>query len=127
MAESLMTTLINKGMGRGDAHELMRKISLKASSENKSLKTLLWRAKKIYDDYRTLSGYSFYLERIYTIFEKEKEPRLLEKALKLVHETLKTHPDDNQFLAHEARIIGLLDSHKNTDRFFKSLEYWYNN
>jgi len=38
MAESLMTTLIGKGMGRGDAHELMRKISLKASSENKSLK-----------------------------------------------------------------------------------------
>ena len=37
MAESLMTTLISKGMGRGDAHELMRKISLKAASENKSL------------------------------------------------------------------------------------------
>jgi adenylosuccinate lyase len=37
MAESLMTTLIGKGMGRGDAHELMRKISLKAASENKSL------------------------------------------------------------------------------------------
>jgi len=38
MAESLMTTLIGKGIGRGDAHELMRKISLKAASENKSLK-----------------------------------------------------------------------------------------
>jgi adenylosuccinate lyase len=33
-----MTTLIGKGFGRGDAHELMRKISLKAASENKSLK-----------------------------------------------------------------------------------------
>ena len=29
MAESLMTTLISKGMGRGDAHELMRKTALK--------------------------------------------------------------------------------------------------
>jgi adenylosuccinate lyase len=38
MAESLMTTLISKGMGRNDAHELMRKTSLRAVKENKSLK-----------------------------------------------------------------------------------------
>ncbi len=38
MAESLMTTLIGEGMGRGDAHELMRKISLRAVEENKTLK-----------------------------------------------------------------------------------------
>ena len=38
MAESLMTTLIGKGMGRGDAHELMRKTSLKAVEQNKTLK-----------------------------------------------------------------------------------------
>jgi len=38
MAESMMTTLIGKGMGRGDAHELMRKTALKAAKENKSLK-----------------------------------------------------------------------------------------
>lgn len=38
MAESLMTTLISKGMGRGDAHELMRKTSLKAVKEGKTLK-----------------------------------------------------------------------------------------
>jgi adenylosuccinate lyase len=38
MAESLMTTLISKGMGRGEAHELMRKTSLKAAKENKTLK-----------------------------------------------------------------------------------------
>ena len=38
MAESLMTTLISKGMGRGEAHELMRKTALKASKENKTLK-----------------------------------------------------------------------------------------
>ena len=38
MAESLMTTLISKGMGRGDAHELMRKTSLKAVREGKTLK-----------------------------------------------------------------------------------------
>jgi adenylosuccinate lyase len=38
MAESLMTTLIGKGIGRGEAHELMRRISLKAASQEKSLK-----------------------------------------------------------------------------------------
>jgi adenylosuccinate lyase len=38
MAESLMTTLINKGMGRGDAHELMRKTALKAVELDKTLK-----------------------------------------------------------------------------------------
>lgn len=38
MAESLMTTLIGKGMGRGDAHELMRKTALRAAEQNKTLK-----------------------------------------------------------------------------------------
>ena len=37
MAESMMTTLIKKGMGRGEAHELMRKTSLKAVRLNKTL------------------------------------------------------------------------------------------
>jgi adenylosuccinate lyase len=40
MAESLMTILIGKGMGRGDAHELMRKIALKAVEEEKTLKEI---------------------------------------------------------------------------------------
>ena len=40
MAESLMTALIDKGMGRGDAHELMRKTALLAVQENKSLKEM---------------------------------------------------------------------------------------
>ena len=40
MAESLMTTLIGKGMGRGDAHELMRKTALKAIEEEKTLKEI---------------------------------------------------------------------------------------
>lgn len=38
MAESLMTTLVQKGMGRGDAHELMRQTALKAAAEKISLK-----------------------------------------------------------------------------------------
>lgn len=38
MAESLMTKLIEKGIGRGKAHELMRKTSLNAVERNKSLK-----------------------------------------------------------------------------------------
>ena len=37
MAESLMTTLVQHGMGRGNAHELMRKTALQASAEQKSL------------------------------------------------------------------------------------------
>lgn len=40
MAESLMTTLIAKGMGRGDAHELMRTIALQAAKEHKTLKEI---------------------------------------------------------------------------------------
>ena len=40
MAESLMTTLIGKGMGRGDAHELMRKTSLRAVEKGKTLKEI---------------------------------------------------------------------------------------
>jgi adenylosuccinate lyase len=38
MAESLMTKLVSKAMGRGDAHELMRKLSLQAVKQNKTLK-----------------------------------------------------------------------------------------
>jgi adenylosuccinate lyase len=38
MAESLMTALIEKGLGRGEAHELMRKTSLKAAKEGKNLR-----------------------------------------------------------------------------------------
>ena len=41
MAESLMTTLINKGMGRGEAHEIMRKTSLKTAREGKTLKEVI--------------------------------------------------------------------------------------
>jgi len=40
MAESLMTALIEKGMGRGDAHELMRKTAIQAVQENSSLKDM---------------------------------------------------------------------------------------
>jgi len=38
MAESLMTKLIEKGFGRDEAHSLMRKLSMKAIEQNKSLK-----------------------------------------------------------------------------------------
>ena len=41
MAESIMSTLIKKGMGRGEAHELMRKTSIKAVKQNKTLKDIL--------------------------------------------------------------------------------------
>ena len=41
MAEAVMTTLIEKGIGRGDAHELVRHCSLKAVKENTQLFTVL--------------------------------------------------------------------------------------
>ena len=47
MAEAVMTNLIEKGMGRGDAHELMRTCSLKAASENKQLLSVLIENPKI--------------------------------------------------------------------------------
>ncbi|MDH7507392.1 MAG: adenylosuccinate lyase [Candidatus Thermoplasmatota archaeon] len=46
MSESLMTMLISKGMGRGDAHELMRKVSLKAVQQNKTLKEVFMEENK---------------------------------------------------------------------------------
>ena len=46
MAESLMTTLVQHGMGRGDAHELMRKTALKAAAENISLKEAFMKKNK---------------------------------------------------------------------------------
>jgi adenylosuccinate lyase len=49
MAESLMTTLISKGLGRGEAHELMRKISLNATKNNISLKKSFMEENKKYN------------------------------------------------------------------------------
>lgn len=47
MAEAVMTKLVEKGMGRGDAHELVRTCSLKAVSENKQLLTILLENPKV--------------------------------------------------------------------------------
>ncbi len=47
MAESLMTMLISKGVGRGNAHELMRKASIKATEQNKTLKEVVLDDKEI--------------------------------------------------------------------------------
>jgi len=47
MAEAVMTKLVEKGMGRGDAHELVRTCSLKAASENKLLLSVLLENPKI--------------------------------------------------------------------------------
>lgn len=47
MAEAVMTKLVEKGMGRGDAHELVRTCSLKAASENKQLLSALLENPKI--------------------------------------------------------------------------------
>jgi adenylosuccinate lyase len=41
MAEAVMTKLVEKGMGRGDAHELARTCSQKAIAEGKGLLTIL--------------------------------------------------------------------------------------
>jgi adenylosuccinate lyase len=47
MAEAVMTKLVEKGMGRGDAHELIRTCSLKAASENKQLLSVLLENPKV--------------------------------------------------------------------------------
>ncbi|MFH1100468.1 MAG: adenylosuccinate lyase [Methanobacteriota archaeon] len=47
MAEAVMTKLVAKGMGRGDAHELVRVCSMKAVAEQTELKTVLAREKKV--------------------------------------------------------------------------------
>jgi adenylosuccinate lyase len=47
MAEAVMTKLVEKGIGRGDAHELMRTCSLKAISENKQLLSMLLENPKV--------------------------------------------------------------------------------
>ncbi|MBN2602776.1 MAG: adenylosuccinate lyase [Candidatus Thermoplasmatota archaeon] len=47
MAESLMTLLVEKGVGRGDAHELMRKASNRSVELNKTLKEVVLNDKEI--------------------------------------------------------------------------------
>jgi adenylosuccinate lyase len=47
MAEAVMTKLVEKGMGRGEAHELVRTCSLKAASENKQLLSALLENPKV--------------------------------------------------------------------------------
>jgi adenylosuccinate lyase len=47
MAEAVMTKLVEKGMGRGDAHDLVRTCSLKAASENKQLLSVLLENPKV--------------------------------------------------------------------------------
>jgi len=47
MAEAVMTKLVGKGMGRGEAHEIVRKNSIKAANENKDLLLILLKDKKI--------------------------------------------------------------------------------
>ncbi|HUS98732.1 MAG TPA: adenylosuccinate lyase [Candidatus Thermoplasmatota archaeon] len=47
MAEAVMTKLVQKGMGRGDAHELVRTCSLKAVSDHKQLLSVLLENPKV--------------------------------------------------------------------------------
>jgi adenylosuccinate lyase len=47
MAEAVMTKLVEKGMGRGDAHELVRTCSLKAVSDEKQLLSVLLENPKV--------------------------------------------------------------------------------
>lgn len=47
MAEAVMTKLVEKGMGRGDAHELVRKCAIKASDIDKNLIDLLIEEKMV--------------------------------------------------------------------------------
>jgi adenylosuccinate lyase len=41
MAEAVMTKLVEKGLGRGEAHEVLRQCSLRASTDGRSLLDVL--------------------------------------------------------------------------------------
>ena len=47
MAEAVMTKLVEKGMGRGDAHEIVRKSSIVAYDEEDNLANVLFKNKEI--------------------------------------------------------------------------------
>jgi adenylosuccinate lyase len=47
MAEAIMTQLVGKGMGRGEAHELMRTSAMQALAENTNLKTILLKQQNV--------------------------------------------------------------------------------
>ncbi|MFH1774843.1 MAG: adenylosuccinate lyase [Methanobacteriota archaeon] len=47
MAEAVMLALVNKGMGRQKAHELLRKLSIRTFKENVELKKVLLESKEI--------------------------------------------------------------------------------
>ena len=49
-AEAIMMKLVEKGMSRQEAHELVRKLSLKAKDENLHLKDLLIDFKDLFDE-----------------------------------------------------------------------------
>ncbi|MEM2137450.1 MAG: adenylosuccinate lyase, partial [Candidatus Methanomethylicia archaeon] len=46
MAESLMMTLVKKGMGREEAHEIMRRLSLSAIDQGKTLEEVFRKENK---------------------------------------------------------------------------------
>jgi adenylosuccinate lyase len=47
MAEAVMIKLVDKGMGRQEAHELLRQLSVKAISEDRGLESILLEDKKV--------------------------------------------------------------------------------
>ncbi len=47
MAESVMIALANKGMGRQEAHEVVRKASMEAQANDQGLKEVLEKSKQI--------------------------------------------------------------------------------
>ena len=47
MAEAVITELVKRGMGRQEAHEILRKSSMQALSKNSNLKEVLWKDKKV--------------------------------------------------------------------------------
>ena len=47
MAESVLLTLVSKGMGRQDAHELIRRCSMEAQKAGEDFKTRLMKTKEV--------------------------------------------------------------------------------
>ncbi len=81
LAEAVMIELTKKGMSRQEAHELLRKLSIKAFKENKSLKEVLFDSKEArkylsIEDIERITNPKNYIgtaiEQVQKILEKEK-------------------------------------------------------
>ncbi len=84
MAEAVITELVNRGVGRQDAHEVLRTASFKALSEGKHLKEILLADKKVSTKIKKAELEELMKYENYTGLCKEKTRAVVEKWVKAV-------------------------------------------